>query len=504
MKNKYIKMNDLKNHLSIGNVILVIKSAAKNKTSAIQSEVFCALFDIDDISDTTVNNYCTGYRSIGNEYVQRYIILQEKFKKDNKVYEKVIYNVLNILEGVLYKDKINNSLKLKQVCLKLYNIAKNDNNIDIKLTNNIYSYIINGDLYNAFIKIINYAILENKQPLYESDRKRALIELTLENTNISTQDLEKFLSLKMNEGINYYYSLKSLVDENNAYACFELATLEYRGEITGSSRYNISYDLFLKAANQNHPAANWMVANMIINKKIGNYSKDEIGLAWRYLKNAEALGNIAAINTIGLCYKNGIGVKKDLKKALKYFEKAGKEQYAYSFNNLGKYYEEIKEYKKAFKYYIKSADLGESWAANKIGEMYREGKGIKKDLINAFKYYKISEDTSYKEICWYSKYNLAKYFYLHGSAIANIEKNEEKAIKMFTDASNHGIIYASIELLYIYCEKYKQTNDTTYKGLMLEYINKIETHSQFSKSIKKEIESKLNDISNFESLKINM
>lgn len=502
MKKKYIKMNDLKNHLSLGNVILVIKNAAKNKVSAIQSEVFCALFDIDDISETNVNNYCTGYRAIGNLYIQKYIVLQNKYKKEKKIFEEIIYNILNILEGFIYKEKINDSKKLREVCLKLYNIAKNDCNINENFTNELYTLIQNNDLYNAFIKIICYAILENKQPLYESEKRRTLIEITLENTNISTKDLEKFLSLKMTEGINYYHSLKQLVNENNAYACFELATMEYSGEIAGISRYNICYDLLLKAANQNHPSANWMIANMIINKKIGNGSRDEIKLAWQYLKKAESLGNVAAINTIGICFKNGIGVKKDINKAKRYFEKASKEHYVYALNNLGKYYEENEEFKKAFRYYCESADMGESWAANKIGEMYREGKGTKKDLKKAFEYYIISEDSSIKEICWYSKYNLAKYYYLNGSAVVNIEKNEEKAIKLFTEASLNGIINASIELLYIYCKKYKETNDATYKDLMSKYIDKVETHPEYNKQIKNKIESKLDEISNFDSLKI--
>ena len=446
MEKKFIKMNDLHDHLSMGNVILVIKNAAKSKISAIHSEVFCALFDIDDINETTVNNYCTGYRAIGSEFVQKYIVLQNRYKLDKNVFENIVQNIVNILEGFIYKENINNSKKLKEVSVKLYNIAKNDKNVGSKYTNELYSLISKNKLYEAFVKIICYAILENKQPVYYSDENRAVIELALENTNISIKDLEEFLSLQLKEGINYSHSIKLLVNKNNPYACFELATKEYRGEITGKPRYGKSYDLFLKAAENNHPGANWMIANMIINKKVGNRTEDEIALAWKYLKNAEKLGSIAAINTIGLCYKEGIGVKKDIKKAVKYFEKAAKGGYVYAFNNLGKYYEELKNYKKAFNEYLKSANLGESWAANKIGEMYRLGLGTTKDLKKAYEYYTISEEASIREICWYSKYNLAKYFYLNGSAIANIEKDFNKAVELLEEASINGIKEAKQEL----------------------------------------------------------
>lgn len=446
MEKKFIKMNDLHDHLSMGNVILVIKNVAKSKISAIQSEVFCALFDVDDINETTVNNYCTGYRAIGSQFVEKYIVLQNRYNKDKTAFDDIVKNIVNILEGYIYNENVNSSKKLKEVCVKLYNIAKNDKNVGSKYTNELYELISKNKLYEAFIKIICYAVLENTQPVYYSDENRAVIELALENTNISIKDLEEFLSLQLKEGINYSHSIKQLVNKNNPYACFELATMEYRGEIAGKPRYGESYNLFLKAAENNHPGANWMIANMIINKKIGNRTEDEIKLAWKYLKNAENLGSIAAINTIGLCYKEGIGVKKDVKKALKCFQKAAKNEYVYAFNNLGKNYEDIKNYKKAFNEYLKSANLGESWAANKIGEMYRLGLGTEKNLKKAYEYYTVSADAPIREICWYSKYNLAKYFYLNGSAIANIEKDFNKAVELLEEASINGIKEAKQEL----------------------------------------------------------
>ena len=77
----YIKLNNNPYHLSLGNLFNEIKSISINKTSAIQTEIFCILFNVDTISDTTVNNYCTGYRSIGNDYKQIYLNYQKKYKK---------------------------------------------------------------------------------------------------------------------------------------------------------------------------------------------------------------------------------------------------------------------------------------------------------------------------------------------------------------------------------------------------------------------------------------
>ena len=68
MKKKYIKMNVDDNHLSFGNLCRLIKLQAKNKSSAMQSEVFCTLFNVDSINDTTINNYCVGVRGINDDY----------------------------------------------------------------------------------------------------------------------------------------------------------------------------------------------------------------------------------------------------------------------------------------------------------------------------------------------------------------------------------------------------------------------------------------------------
>ena len=75
---KYIKLNNNDNHLSLGNFTRIIKENTINKTSAIQIEVFNALFNTNNINDTTVNNYCIGIRSINNEYKQQYIIYKKK------------------------------------------------------------------------------------------------------------------------------------------------------------------------------------------------------------------------------------------------------------------------------------------------------------------------------------------------------------------------------------------------------------------------------------------
>lgn len=166
MKRKYVKLNDGYSHLSLGNVINVIKEESKNKSSAIQGEIFCAIFSADYINNSTVNNYCIGSRGIGDNYKQIYINLRKKFDKDKTVFKEIICNILTIVEGVIYSENdinvINQNEELKNICCKLYNIGKNDASVNsdhICLFRELYK---NENYYELFANLIMFAVLEKK------------------------------------------------------------------------------------------------------------------------------------------------------------------------------------------------------------------------------------------------------------------------------------------------------------------------------------------------------
>ena len=414
MERKYIKLNDNYSHLSLGNIISIIKDESKNKTSAIQSEVFCALFNLDYMNESTVNNYCIGSRSIGNDYKQIYINLKRKYEQDHTIFTNIICNILSIINGSIYDIKniqtINTNHSLKNISIKLYNISKNDFYVPKETISKFRELLNKEDYYNLFVELIIYAILDKKQPIYEDEQIKNTVEIILQNTDISVIDLQNFLLLELNEGINFSHSLKKLADEGNAYALYHLAVMEYRGEFKGYPRYDKAYEYFLLSASNNHPSAYWMLGNMIIREKVGNKDYQE---AINYFEKAKELGNIAAINSLGLCYLHGYGVKKDTNKAILLFKEAASKNYAYAFNNLGAYYEKIDNKEKAYEYFLKSANLNESFACNKIGE-YKRLKGNK---LEALKYYEKSLESTTRETSIWAYYNIAKYYYLNGQSI---------------------------------------------------------------------------------------
>ena len=124
-------MNNNDNYLSLGNIINTIKKVSSNK-NAMQIEVFSCIFGINNVSVTTVNNYCIGYRPIGIEYKKIYKDLKDG---NRELYIPIILQILSILDDKVYilnnesLSIINNSNKLKEVISDLLVIAYTDEHI---------------------------------------------------------------------------------------------------------------------------------------------------------------------------------------------------------------------------------------------------------------------------------------------------------------------------------------------------------------------------------------
>ncbi len=496
MKKSFIKLNEGDKHLSLGNLCRVIKEMSKNKTSALQTEIFCTLFEVSEINDTTVNNYCVGCRSIGDAYKQKYINLEKRYLNDKSVFCDIIINLLSIIDGFFYTvniDKMgfidhNDSSKL--LAKKLYNISKNDNTIDDSIKDKLRNLYHDNRIYETLVEELLFIILVKKQPIYENELKRDVLENILNDTSISSVSLEEYLSLKLREGINYDHLLKKMADNGNAYANFELGTNEYYGFFKGYPRYDEAYKYFYNAAILNHAPSNYMIGNMYIKKLIGGGTNDELQKGYEYLKKAYELGNVAACNVIGNMYYEGIyPLEKNLDAAIKCFQEAAANDYAFALNNLGKICEKNGDYEKAFEYYEKSAQLGESWACNKVGEYYRLGT-IKKDMMLSYDYYCRALDSNYHTTCYYAYYNLAKYYYMNG--YDTLPKDRELAIKYFKIGADNGLIECLIELFYIYLNMYYE-NKSNYDDVIL-YKELIEKHHCFNKDYKKIIEKEIDRI----------
>lgn len=398
MKKRYIKMNE-KNILSLGNICNCIKEVSCGK-SAMQKEIFCVLFNTNDINNTTVNNYIIGIRAIGVLYKKVYIDLYNKYKEDKNIFCDIVINIISLLDEKIYNinenklDFINNNYNFNNLCIKILDICNKDNSLSEDFVNKLNSFVKHNNLYDMFVLALYHSIVINKQPIFVNDV----------NVSFNKKELEDYMKVKLYEGVSFISSLILLSKNKNMYACAELGSLAYDGLINGNADYNMAYKYYLIAADKGHPKACYMIANLIYK----GFVKENVNIMWKYLNKGIKLGSNAAINLKGLCYLNGVNPKNIINKnkAIEYFNEASKSGYAFAYNNLGYIYEKDNDMNKAIEYYKISADLGNSWALNKMGEYYRN----KGDMETAYLYYTMSNDAPINERCKWAKYNLEKYF----------------------------------------------------------------------------------------------
>ena len=97
MKKNFIRLNVNDNYLSLGNFFRVIKEESNNK-NIMQPELFAIIFDTEDFADSTVNNYCTGLRTINTKYKNYFKTIKDKFEKDSTILVNTIGKLLELIE----------------------------------------------------------------------------------------------------------------------------------------------------------------------------------------------------------------------------------------------------------------------------------------------------------------------------------------------------------------------------------------------------------------------
>lgn len=515
-KKNYVRLNNNNRHLSLGNLFRILKEEANNKNFTIQSEIFCILFDIDNISDTTVNNYCTGVRAINSKYKSIYVNWKNKYEKDETIFKDIILNIIATIDSKnvfitkdYFKqslDTINSNQKFNKVCLRLYNISKNDLEVTNEFSSLLKRLLDSKNLYKFFVEVLFFTILDKKQPVYVEDKFMDTLDDFLYSSEVSSDDAIDFVTVQLKGGLWSIRGIHELAKKGNPYACFEMGSLELYGQVAGYPRYQESYDFYMTAAKKNHPNAIWALGHLYYNGFIGTKSRDDMKKAFHYFNRARKVNCISAINSLGTVFKEGNipFIHKDLKKAKKLFEFAANKNYVYAINNLGTMYEEEGNTKKAFELYKSSASQGESWAANRLGQMYRLGIGTKKNLKKAFEYYNQATQATIYSVCFWSKYNLAHYFYENGAPEIGIAKDLDKSISLLNECTNHNIDKAYEDLVYIYFYKYKNSGNIEFLNKAKKYANIYISTDICTKEDVKKINNVLKMINKKEELNINL
>lgn len=125
-----------------------------------------------------------------------------------------------------------------------------------------------------------------------------------------------------------------------------------------------------------------------------NFESGQKSEAAKWLKIAVSQGHQAAQLPLAAMYRDGIGVEKNLSRALTLFTTASKQGYPSAQFSLGAMYRlghgVERDYSEALKWYRMAAKQGDSESQNSLGVMYESGRGTAADLIKAYMWYEIA------------------------------------------------------------------------------------------------------------------
>jgi TPR repeat protein len=153
-----------------------------------------------------------------------------------------------------------------------------------------------------------------------------------------------------------------------------------------------------------------------------------------------------AINFMGFMCKNGLGIKKSIQDAVKFYQEASDMGNCMAMNNLAFMYEEAlgleKNIKKAIQLYEKASILGNSMSMNNLAYMLKNGIEVQKNLHKAIELYENSSALGNHTAI----YNLAC-MYENGVDVA---KNMGMAVELYAKSGKLGNSSALNNLAYLY------------------------------------------------------
>jgi|GEM_PF-481166 len=184
-----------------------------------------------------------------------------------------------------------------------------------------------------------------------------------------------------------------------------------------------AFTWFEKAANQNHPEAQFYYAKFILNGQFTEKSPEK-ALLW-FKKSAEQ-GYADAQNALGTLYMIGLGTKVD--------------------------------YVEASKWLKKSAVAGNAEGMYNLAQLYEKGKGLDQDSHQAIYWYEQSASKGFA----FSEFELGV---AHAHGLGGYKKNETKAMEWYEKAAKKGISVAQANLAEIYLARKNQDYKNIYQAV---------------------------------------
>jgi TPR repeat protein len=156
--------------------------------------------------------------------------------------------------------------------------------------------------------------------------------------------------------------------------------------------WKIPLDALKAEAEKDNPDAQLELAVRYFEGRHGCHEDESKASEWfqKGAKHADK-GSPAGQTCKGICYQEGLGVKKNETEAVRWFRKAAEQGNAEAQTNLGFYYGDglgvSKNHKESFKWFRKAAEQGYAKAQYCLGICYDIGEGVDEDPDEAIKWF---------------------------------------------------------------------------------------------------------------------
>ncbi len=202
------------------------------------------------------------------------------------------------------------------------------------------------------------------------------------------------------EGLRW---LKSAAEAGHAEAQANLGKMydSYQTALNpGNADFRQARDWYGKALAQGHPWGLYRTGTMTLQGlEVAKNEAEAVRLYGKALQTAVGRTRRMCLNDLGYCYDNGLGVKRDVKDALRYFREAaevGDVLAQYNIGWISSKYPEFRNEKEALKWYLAAAVGGYVKAQFEVGEIYFSGIGVKRDLDEAERWYVMAAQQGWK------------------------------------------------------------------------------------------------------------
>ncbi|MCK9454736.1 tetratricopeptide repeat protein [Sulfurimonas sp.] len=213
-----------------------------------------------------------------------------------------------------------------------------------------------------------------------------------------------------------------------------------------NKEYKKAMSIFNELSDKGDAQAQTELGHIYVN---GLGVKKDVLNAKKYWEKAAEKNNVDALYYLGLMYYKGVGVTQDYRKSLDYWKRAAKQNDGESAFSVGYQYEYgqgvKQDYNKAIKYYKSGSKDGNANASNSMGIFYEKGKGVPVDRKSALKWYqKAAEQGSV-----ISMYNIGLLYY---NGTAGIKQDHRKSLDYWKRAAEQGFVDAEVALGILYEE----------------------------------------------------